>query len=69
MSVYVTPFSPDQETKGTPTLINLLVDGSGSMDPIKPELVASINQDFLGALQAINDTEKKTVRVHAEVFN
>jgi hypothetical protein len=68
MAKRVTPFAIDRENEAEPNLINLLVDGSGSMDPIKGELAKAIMDDFIGAFRGINQNERPLVRVGAEVF-
>jgi len=65
----VTPYNFSQESRGEPILINMLVDCSGSMDPIKPELANSLNEAYIGALNGVNRSQWPLLRIHAEVFS
>jgi hypothetical protein len=67
---FVAPFRrTSKENEGDPIFIKFVLDGSGSMDSIKSDMVDSFNLDCIGALHAVNSQERPMLRVSGAVFS
>ena len=66
---FVAPFKRSMEIEGEPIFLKFVLDGSGSMNAIKRELVNSFNRDCIGALHAVNTKERACIRASGAVFS